>query len=271
MLTRPLLLSWDGTKMSASKDNYIGLAEEPEEMFGKAMRIPDSLLGQWYALLAEREPETDDPLQAKLALARFLVERSHGPEAARARRRRTSRASCARGRRPRTCPRSSCPEGDPVHLPALLAAHLGVASTSEARRLIAQGGVKVNGEPVTELDVPAGGARRSARPGRETPVRTLSRSLTSRGESCATIPVGCLEEAARRRFPSITGAPFGRIGYDLGTEQSEGLWRESEAFLWDSTAAPVFENSTACVYVETSSAPFGVPERNQHLVMSFGT
>ena len=52
VLTLPLLLSWDGTKMSASKDNYIGLAEEPEEMFGKAMRIPDSLLGQWYALLA---------------------------------------------------------------------------------------------------------------------------------------------------------------------------------------------------------------------------
>ena len=46
------------------------------------------------------------------------------------------------------------PEGDPVHLPSLLTAHLGVASTSEARRLIAQGGVKVNGEPVTELDVP---------------------------------------------------------------------------------------------------------------------
>ncbi len=41
-----------------------------------------------------------------------------------------------------------------MHLPALLAEHLGIASTSEARRLIAQGAVKVNGEPVTELDVP---------------------------------------------------------------------------------------------------------------------
>jgi tyrosyl-tRNA synthetase len=46
------------------------------------------------------------------------------------------------------------PEGDPVHLPALLVDHFGVGSTSEARRLIAQGGVKVNGEPVAELDLP---------------------------------------------------------------------------------------------------------------------
>jgi tyrosyl-tRNA synthetase len=48
------------------------------------------------------------------------------------------------------------PDGDPVHLPALLVSALGVASASEARRLIAQGGVKLEGEPVVALDLPRG-------------------------------------------------------------------------------------------------------------------
>ena len=51
-------------------------------------------------------------------------------------------------------PELPLPSEDPVHLPRILTEQLGVASTSEARRLIAQGGVKVNGEPVTELDLP---------------------------------------------------------------------------------------------------------------------
>jgi len=51
-------------------------------------------------------------------------------------------------------PEVALPDGDPLHLPKLLADHLGVGSTSEARRLIAQGGVKLNGEPVGDLDVP---------------------------------------------------------------------------------------------------------------------
>jgi tyrosyl-tRNA synthetase len=51
-------------------------------------------------------------------------------------------------------PEVPLPKGDPVHLPALLVEHAGVGSTSEARRLIAQGGVKLNGEPLKELDLP---------------------------------------------------------------------------------------------------------------------
>ena len=153
VLTLPLLLSWDGEKMSASKGNYIGLTEEPEEMFGKAMRIPDSLLPQWYALLRETESQADDPLEAKLALARFIVERSHGPDAA-ARAEAHFTRVVREGRAPEDVPELDLPEGDPVHLPALLVEQLGIASTSEARRLIAQGGVRVNGEPATELDLP---------------------------------------------------------------------------------------------------------------------
>ena len=80
-LTVAYLDSWDGTGMSASRGNYIGLREAPEEQFGKAMRIPDSLLPQWYSLVMEAEPPGGDPMEAKLELARFIVRRSHGEEA----------------------------------------------------------------------------------------------------------------------------------------------------------------------------------------------
>ncbi len=66
-LTVRYLDSWDGTGMSASRGNYIGLREAPEEQFGKTMRIPDSLLPQWYALITEADPPSGDPMEAKLA------------------------------------------------------------------------------------------------------------------------------------------------------------------------------------------------------------
>jgi tyrosyl-tRNA synthetase len=153
VLTVPLLLSWDGEKMSGSRGNYLALVEEPEEQFGKAMRIPDELLPQWYELVLERDPPGGDPMAAKLELARFIVTRAHGEEAARKAEEHFTRV-VREGRAPEEVPEASLPDGDPVHLPALLVEGLGVGSTSEARRLIAQGGVRVNGEVVTELDVP---------------------------------------------------------------------------------------------------------------------
>ncbi len=153
-LTVEYLVSWDGLGMSASRGNYIGLKEAPEEQFGKAMRIPDSRLEQWYRLVMEQPPPEGDPLEAKLELARYIVDAgARGGGGARGRR--ALHACRARSARRRTtCPRSPLPDGDPVHLPALLAESLGVGSTSEARRLIAQGGVRVNGEVVSEVDVP---------------------------------------------------------------------------------------------------------------------
>jgi tyrosyl-tRNA synthetase len=153
VLTVHYLDSWDGTGMSASRGNYIGLAEEPEEQFGKAMRIPDSLLEQWWTLIAERPVPTDDPMEAKLELARFIVARSWGEEAAKAAEDHFTRV-VRQGEAPEDVPELPLPEGDPVHLPALLVDGLGVASTSEARRLIQQGGVKLNGEPAADVDVP---------------------------------------------------------------------------------------------------------------------
>ena len=153
VLTVQYLDSWDGTGMSASRGNYIGLSEEPEEQFGKAMRIPDSLLEQWWTLIAERPVPTSDPLEAKLELARFIVTRSWGEEAAKAAEDHFTRV-VRQGGAPEEVPEVPLPEGDPVHLPALLVDGLGVASTSEARRLIQQGGVKLNGEPAASVDLP---------------------------------------------------------------------------------------------------------------------
>jgi tyrosyl-tRNA synthetase len=153
VLTTPLIESWDGTKMSGSKGNYIALVEDPNDQFGKAMRLPDELLPDYYRLVMERDPPTGDPLEAKLALARFIVERGHGPDAA-ARAEQHFTRVVREQQAPDDVPEVALPEGDPVHLPALLVEHFGLGSTSEARRLIGQGGVRVDGEPLAELDVP---------------------------------------------------------------------------------------------------------------------
>jgi len=150
-LTVRYLDSWDGLGMSASRGNYIGLREEAEEQFGKTMRIPDSLLRQWYELLVERDVPDGDPMQAKLELARWIVARSHGEEAARAAEAHFTRV-VREGQAPEEVAETPLPDGDPVHLPAALAAAFGL-STSEARRLIVQGGVRFDGEVVRELDV----------------------------------------------------------------------------------------------------------------------
>ena len=152
-LTVPLLVSWDGARMSSSRGNYIGLAEPAEEQFGKAMRISDEILPEWYALVMEAEPPSGDPLEAKLELARFIVRRSHGEEAARAAEDHFTRV-VREGGAPEDVAEAVLPADGTVHLPALLVEHLAIGSTSEARRLIGQGAVKVNGEVVSDLDLP---------------------------------------------------------------------------------------------------------------------
>jgi tyrosyl-tRNA synthetase len=151
-LTVNYLDSWDGTGMSASRGNYIGLKEPPDEQFGKTMRIPDELLEQWWTLIAEQSVPDTDPMKAKLALARFIVARAWGDDAAEQAEAHFTRV-VRRHEAPEDVPDLPLPAGDPVHLPALLVSSLGVGSTSEARRLIEQGGVKLNGEPVVGLDV----------------------------------------------------------------------------------------------------------------------
>jgi tyrosyl-tRNA synthetase len=154
-LTTPLLLGTDGRKMSASLGNYIGLAEPPEQQFGKTMRISDEQLPDYYRLVMEsdEDPRKLEPMEAKLALARFVVRRSHGDEAAERAEAHFTRV-VREGQAPDDVPEADLPAEDPVHLPALLVGLFDVPSTSEARRLIAQGGVKLDGAVVSDLDVP---------------------------------------------------------------------------------------------------------------------
>jgi len=154
VITYELLVGTDGVdKMSKSQGNYVGIDEAPEEQFGKVMSIPDSALDQWWRLCLDvTAPEGSDPMESKLALARGIVELYHGTEAAKAAERHFTRV-VREGGSPEEVAEAELPPGDPVHLPALLADRFGL-STSDARRLIAQGGVKVDGEPVSELDLP---------------------------------------------------------------------------------------------------------------------
>jgi tyrosyl-tRNA synthetase len=152
VLTTPLLLSWDGEKMSSSVGNNIPLTAAPEEMFGRTMRIPDSQLEEWWRLVAEQPVPAGEPLEAKLELARLIVARSHGEDAARVAEEHFTRV-VREGQAPDEVADFPLPAGDPVHLPAVLADAFGL-STSEGRRLIAQGGVKLDGEAVMELDLP---------------------------------------------------------------------------------------------------------------------
>lgn len=155
VLTNQLLVSWDGAKMSSSVGNNIPLTAAPEEQFGRTMRIPDSLLGDWWRLIAERPVPDGEPMAAKLALARWIVTRSHGAEAAAA-----AEAHFNRVVREREAPEET-PEvfyeagGELVHLPSLLRDWFALGSTSEARRIVLQGGLRIDGEVVQELDVPA--------------------------------------------------------------------------------------------------------------------
>jgi tyrosyl-tRNA synthetase len=157
ILTMPLLTGTDGErKMAKSVGNYIGVTDPPADMYGKTLSIPDTSLESWYELLLGTAPSAEiSPRDAKRALARALVERFHGPEAAGEAEADFDRLFVEH-RPPEDMPAVVWPADRPeVHLPALLADAFGI-STSEARRSLAQGGVKLDGEPVPgdALDLP---------------------------------------------------------------------------------------------------------------------
>ena len=156
VMTMPILSGIDGAqKMSKSLGNQIGVADPPAEQFGRTMRIPDDVLPEWYRLLAPGEPPPAGPaVEDKRRLGRLIADRFHGAgagEEAEAHFNRTVRDHQA----PEEMPTIFVDANVLVHLPALLADRLGVASRSEARRLIAGGGVSLDGEPVHELDLDA--------------------------------------------------------------------------------------------------------------------
>ncbi len=156
VLTTPLINGTDGRrKMSASLGNYIAIDDPPGEMYGKAMSCVDELMPDYYRLcLQSDDPPPSDPYAAKREFARRLVERWHGAQAAAAAEAAFDR-QFKQGRAAEDAPVIVLPDGDPVHMPALLHSNGLAGSRGEARRLIAQGGVRIDGVPLAadELDV----------------------------------------------------------------------------------------------------------------------
>ncbi len=146
VLTLPILPGTDGVRrMAKSAGNYVGVTEEPAEIFGKLMRVPDAAMPIYLELLLDAALDVSLPaVESKRALARALTERFHGPEAASEAEEHFDRLH-VRHEVPDTVEDAPLPTGDPVHLPALIAAGFGI-SRSDARRLLDQGGVKLDGK-----------------------------------------------------------------------------------------------------------------------------
>ncbi|MGA0061222.1 MAG: tyrosine--tRNA ligase [Planctomycetota bacterium] len=166
IMTHALLVGTDGTqKMSQSLGNFIGLDDEPAEMYGKTMSIPDAAMPDWYRLasgldeddvegrIVALESGELEPVEAKRQLAWAITARYHGDAAAEDAAE-GFRRQFAEHRIPDAIPEVALGPAADVHIPALLVDHLGVPSRGEARRLIAGGAVRLDGEPVLELDLP---------------------------------------------------------------------------------------------------------------------
>jgi tyrosyl-tRNA synthetase len=184
VLTMPILEGLDGVqKMSKSLNNYVGIGEPPEEMFGKLMSISDELMWRYFELLSftpmaeierwRREVEEGlNPRDVKFRLGEEIVGRFHGPGAAQ----KAKEAFIARfqkGALPEDIPERTvaCP-GRRLAVWAVLKEAGLTPSTSEARRMLKQGAVRIDGERVEDLnlELPAGathviqvGKRRFAR------------------------------------------------------------------------------------------------------------
>jgi tyrosyl-tRNA synthetase len=154
VLTLPILPGTDGTeKMSKSVGNDIGVTEPPDEQYGKTLSIPDAAMPTWFSLLAIDDPPAEtSPRDAKRRLARAIVERFHSADAAAAAEEHFDRVHIDHGV-PDDVEVLRLPAGA-AHLPAVVADGFGV-SRSEARRLLSGNGVKVDGTPLTELDIDA--------------------------------------------------------------------------------------------------------------------
>ena len=164
ILTMPLLEGLDGVnKMSKSLGNYIGITESPRDMYGKIMSVSDELMWRYFELLSLKRSASEihrmrelaargeeNPRNYKAELAQELVDRFHGKQAAV-----DARSEFERVHRQREIPENMPevtlkPDGNSLAVPQVLKQAGLTSSTSEALRLIAQGGVKLNGEKVSD-------------------------------------------------------------------------------------------------------------------------
>ena len=160
VLIMPILVGLDGTeKMSKSKGNYIGITDQPNDMFGKVMSIPDSLMANYYTLLTAVpadevavlcDGEQTHPRQAKAKLGQLIVEQYYGAEAAQAAEAEFSRIF-SDGNIPTDMPEIPLPGGG-VKLVDLMVSAGFAKSKGEARRLITQNAVSIDDEKISDVD-----------------------------------------------------------------------------------------------------------------------
>ena len=167
ILTMPLLAGTDGVeKMSKSFDNYIGITDPPREIYGKTLRIPDRLISSYFELTSDISSEelavikrqltdpTVNPRDLKRKLARTLVTMYHSPEAAKSAEEEFDRIFVEKETPDQIEEfHLSLPNGD-TSIIALLVRTQMASSRSEARRLIEQGGVSIDGERVEDANAP---------------------------------------------------------------------------------------------------------------------
>jgi tyrosyl-tRNA synthetase len=158
VMTMPLLEGLDGVKkMSKSLGNYVGLTDKPEDMYGKLMSVPDKLMVRYYELLTPATPEEIaavksggmHPMEAKKRLARMLVTEYHGsPAATRAEEYFESKHQ----RREVPASAQVYRIAEDLWICELMKQLQFTPSTSEARRLVSQGAVRVDGRTITDVN-----------------------------------------------------------------------------------------------------------------------
>ena len=160
-ITLPILEGLDGTnKMSKSLDNYVGINEDPDEMFGKIMSISDDLMWRWFELLSfrpinevnelKKEVKSGmNPRDTKILLAEEIIERFHSKEDAE-NAKNTFLDRFQKGAKPKEIETYSISLDDDIAIGNLLKESGLVQSTSEAMRLVKQGAVKINDEKIDD-------------------------------------------------------------------------------------------------------------------------
>ncbi len=160
-ITLPILEGLDGTnKMSKSLDNYVGINEDPYEMFGKIMSISDDLMWRWFELLSfrpineinelKKEVKSGmNPRDTKILLAEEIIERFHSKKDAE-NAKNTFLDRFQKGAKPKDIETFSISLDDDIAIGNLLKESGLVQSTSEAMRLVKQGAVKINDEKIDD-------------------------------------------------------------------------------------------------------------------------
>jgi len=160
VITTPILVGLDGKeKMSKSKGNYVGVTDEPADMFGKIMSISDAMMENYYTLLTDlplervaelTDPNRTHPKEAKVLLGKTIVAQFHGPAAAAAAAAEFDKIF-AQGQLPDDMPEIALP-GEPINIKQLLLVCQLVQTGNEAKRLCAQGGVTLDGRKAADAN-----------------------------------------------------------------------------------------------------------------------